>query len=255
MAWISNGSRSRPYSRDQRAAVAAGVHPAVAQPRRAAQRRLRVAADEDRNGPRGHGVQPDARDVVVPAAEREEAAAREPAQDLDHLVGPGTARRPVRAGQREVLRPRAQPDAEAQPVARQHRDRERGLRDQHRLSDRQLHHEGGEAQPLGDRAQRSDQRERVEERLVGEELAAAVGGIRVAAVGDLGIADAVGHHVRVPARGLRRRGERRVVGGIAHRLGVREAHAPSSSAAARTGAPAPRRPLPARSRSGDRAPA
>jgi len=92
------------------------------------------------------------------------------------------------------------------------------------VADRELQHERDEPDPLGDHPEGGDERERLQERLVLEELAAAVGIERVPAVGVLRVADAVGHHHRVEAGllgGQRQRGVERWVG---HRLRVTEPH-------------------------------
>jgi hypothetical protein len=123
-----------------------------------------------------------------------------------------------------VLPPRAGPDAQDEPVAGEHGGRGGLLGGQHRVADGELEHEGDEPQLAGDRAQGGDERERLEEGLVLEELAAAVGIERVPAAGVLRVADAVrDHHRREPGL-LGGAGQRGVEGRVGHRLGVAEPH-------------------------------
>ena len=58
---------------------------------------------------------------------------------------------PLLAAGDEVLGPGREADAEAEAVVAQHGHRRRLLRHEHRVPDRQLHHERREAQPLRDR--------------------------------------------------------------------------------------------------------
>jgi hypothetical protein len=98
--------------------------------------------------------------------ELEVTAGRQAAQDGDRLVHPTAAAGPVDAEHLVVLAPRADPGAEDEAAAGKHGGRGGLLGGQQWVADRQLEHERDEAQPAGDRAQRGDQRERLEEGLV-----------------------------------------------------------------------------------------
>ena len=234
-AWISNGSRSRPHSArscctrgiiaGELAGVATRMDPAVASLRGAAQRGRGVAADEDRD--RSCRDRRDLAAVELPqlAVVFEPAAGREAAHDVDRLVHTRAALLPRQAHRREVLGPRADADTETQPVVAEHRDARRLLRDQHRRADRELHDERREAQPARLRGEERDERERLDDRLVLEERAVAVGGVRIPRVGVRGEQHAVGDDERVESRVLGRAGQRREVRGIAEGLGVAESHA------------------------------
>ena len=159
--------------------VAARVHPAVAHARRPAQRDVGVAPDQDRERLARHRVDADARDVVVLPVELEEASREETAQDLDHLVHAPAPCLPVGPGHLEVLGPGRETHPEAEAVAGEHRHRGRLLGDQHGLPNGQLDDEGREPQALSHRAEGRDQREGLEERLVGQNAAVAVGRVGV----------------------------------------------------------------------------
>ena len=204
--------------------VSPAVQPAVAQPGGAAQGRVGVAADEDRDRRGRHRGDLDRRQVEDLPVVLEVASGREAAQDGDLLVQALAAGVPVHPEHLVVLAPGAGPDAQDEPVAGEHGGRGGLLGGQHRVADGELEHEGDEPQLAGDGAQGRDERERLEERLVLQELAAAVGIERVPAVGVLGIADAVrDHHRREPGL-FRGAGQRGVEGRVGHRLGVAEPH-------------------------------
>ena len=105
-----------------------------------------------------------------------------------------------------------------------------------RLADRELDHEGDEADAFGHRPHGRDERERLQEGLVLEELPAPVGVEGVGGVGDLGVADAVGHDHGVVAGLLGGAGQRQVVRRIRHRLRIRETHCTSPVRRPGTGA-------------------
>jgi hypothetical protein len=204
--------------------VPAAVQPAVAQPGGPAQGRVGVAADEHWDRRAGHRGDLDRRQVEDLPVVLEVAPGRQPAQDGDLLVHALPAGVPVHAEHLVVFPPRAGPDAQDQAVAGQDGRRGGLLGHQHRVADRELEHERDEPDPLGHRAEGGNERERLEEGLVLEELAAAVGIERVPAVGAARIADAVGHHHRGEPSllgGARQRGVERRIG---HRLGVAESH-------------------------------
>ncbi len=207
--------------------VSPAVHPAVAQAGGPAQRGVRVTADEHRDRLGGHRRDLDGGHGEALALELEVASPGQPAQDRDRLLQPAPAAGPVDAEHVVVLAPRAGADAQGQPVAGEHRRRGRLLGQQHRVADRRLHDERGEPQPAGHRAERGDQRERLEERLVLQELAAAVGVVRVGAGGVQRVADAVRYHHRVVAGLLGGAGQRRVERRVGHRLRVAEPHCAS----------------------------
>ena len=142
--------------------------------------------------------------VLVPVA------AHEAAQHVDHLVHALPALLPRDVHRREVFGPRADTHAEPQPVVAQHADARGLLGDEHDGSDRELQHERREEDALRAGREIRDERERLDDRLVLEERAVTVGGVRVERV-RLGREDeAVGHDERVVARvfgGLRERRE------------------------------------------------
>jgi hypothetical protein len=97
--------RQTPEIPDQEIMVPSRVHPPVAQARRTTQRRLGVAADQDGYRRRRHRTDLDARYPIVRPLELEVPAAQQAADDVDHLVHPLAARRPLRPRDGEVLRP------------------------------------------------------------------------------------------------------------------------------------------------------
>jgi hypothetical protein len=159
--------------------------------------------------------------------EFEPVAGGEAAHDGDHLVHARAAPLPGLPAQRVVFGPRAGADAEPEPPTGEHGHRGDRLGDQHRGADGQLEHEGGEAQPLGDRAHGRDERERLQERLLVEERTIAFRGVGILGVGDLGVADAVGDRERVKTGVLGGLRQREVEAGIDHGIGEGEAHASS----------------------------
>ena len=78
----------------------------------------------------------------------EPAAGHEAAQHVDHLVHALAAPLPRHVHRGEVLGPRADADAEPQPVVAQHRDARGLLGDEHDGPDRELQHERREADAL-----------------------------------------------------------------------------------------------------------
>ena len=166
----------------------------------------------------------DARDVVDLAVVLEPVAGEEPPHDGDALVGPLAAPLERDVAHLVVLRPRAGAHAERQAVVRQHSGGRGLLGDEHRMAHGELEHRDHEADAVGDRAHRRDDRERLEERLVLDEAPVAVSGVRVDRLGLGRVADAVGDQEPVEARRLRGLREREVVAGVGHRLRVGEPH-------------------------------
>ena len=80
---------------------------------------------------------------------------------------------------------------------------------------------------LGDRPHGRYQREGLEERFAVEELPGAVGIVRIAGIGLLGVADAVGHDHGVESGLLGGPGQGQVIRRIGHRFGIREPHGTS----------------------------
>jgi hypothetical protein len=183
-----------------------------------------VAADEDGDGGGRHRRDLDRRQVEDLPVILEVAAGGQAAQDGDRLVHPPPAAGPVHAEHLVVLAPRAGPRAQHEAAAGEHGRRRGLLGGQHRVADRQLEHERDEAQAAGDRTQRGDQRERLEEGLVLEDLSGAVRVERVGADRVPRVADAVRDDHRVVAGFLSRDGQGCVEKGLCHRFGVAEAH-------------------------------
>ena len=100
---------------------------------------------------------------------RDELPGGDATDDLDHLFHARLARRPLGPGAREILGPRRETDTE--PIVRHDRDRRGLFRYEHRLANRRLRDEGGEAQSLGHGAERRDQGEWLDERSASEEVA------------------------------------------------------------------------------------
>src|SRR2546423_4329370 len=98
--------------------LAAAVHPAVAAGR-AFECRFGVAADENRNRPIWRRRHFRFRDVVELAVEFEILAGRQSTDDLDAFIHSLAALRKWHTHQVVVLRPRAGPDAQSEPVAEQ----------------------------------------------------------------------------------------------------------------------------------------
>ena len=205
-------------------AVAAGVHPAVALEDGAAQGVVDVAADEQRDLLGRRRALLELVDLVELAVVPEELAGREAAQDVHALVHPLAALGPVDAEVGEVLGPRRDADAEAEPVVGEEGERRRLLGDQHRRPHRQLEHERREPQRRRHREQVGAEHHRLDELLAVEELPVAGVGVGVLRVGVLGVDQAVGHgHARV-AGGLRGLRQRCVELRLRHRLGIGEPH-------------------------------
>ena len=203
--------------------VAAAVHPAVGAGR-AAQRRVGVAADQDRNRLRRSGSHLRLGNVIELAVEFEVVAGGQPADDLDALVNSLAALGERDTHQLVVLGPRAGADAEPHPVADQRRQRTGLLGHQRRRPDRQLEDEEVESQRRRHRAEGGGQHERLDERLAVQEFAVAVGRVRILRVGLERIGDAVRNcHAGVPGcfGGLCQRNVKRRVG---HRLRIAEPH-------------------------------
>ena len=150
------------------------------------------------------------------------SAGHQAPHDGDLLVHALAAALPGDAADGVVLGPRARADPEHQAVAGQHGGRTDLLGDEHGLADGELDHEGDEANALGHRPHGGDQRERLEEGLVLEELPGPVGIERVGGVGHLGVADAVGHDDGVVSSFLGRPRQGEVVRRVGHRLRIRE---------------------------------
>ncbi len=204
--------------------VAARVDPAVAGASRAPQRDVGVTADQQRD--RGLGRRADLAPLELQhvAVVLEPVAGHEAPEHVDHLVHARTAPFPRDVHRREVLGPRADPDAEAQAVVAEHGDARGLLGDEDDGSHRELQHEGREADAVRLRREIGDEGERLDDRLVLEEGAIAVGRVRIERVG-LGREDqAVGHDEGVVAGLLGRLRERREEGGVAERLCIAEAH-------------------------------
>ena len=154
----------------------------------------------------------------------EPTACHEAAQHVDHLVHALAAPFPRHVHRREVLGPRADADAEPQAVVAEHADARGLLGDEHDGPHRELQHEGGEQDASRARGEVGDEGEGLDDRLVLEEGAVAVGGVRVERV-RLGREDqAVGHDERVVARVLGGLRERREERGVTEGLGVAESH-------------------------------
>jgi len=102
------------------------------------------------------------------------------------------------------------------------------------VSDRELHNERREAQPRRLRGKERDERERLDDRLVFEERAVAVVGVRILGVRLRREQHTVGDDERVEPRVLGRAGQGRKVRGIAKGFGVAESH--TRRLAIRTGA-------------------
>ena len=203
--------------------VAAAVHPAV-RACRAPQRRVGVAADQDRDRLCRGGSHLRLGYVVELAVELEVVAGRQSADDLDALVNSLAALGERDTHQLVVLGPRAGADAQAHPVADQRGKRTRLLGDQSRRPDRKLEDEEVEPQRGRYRAQGGGQHERLDERLAVQEFAIAVGRVRVLRVGLERIGDAVGNcHAGVPGR-LRGLCQRNVERRVRHCLRVAEPH-------------------------------
>ena len=98
--------------------VAAAVDPAVAAHRGPAQRRLGVAADEERQRPARDRALLDAGDVVDLAVVLEPVAGEQAADDVHALVGPLAPPLERHVAHLVVLRPRAGADAQREPVVR-----------------------------------------------------------------------------------------------------------------------------------------
>ena len=145
------------------------------------------------------------------------------AHDLDRLVEAGAAALPRLAHRHEVLGPRADADAEAAAGCRTARPRWPPAWPAAPRAHRRLEHERREPQALGDRRQPRDQGERLDDRLVLEELAVAVGRVRVAGVGRCRVDQAVRHGERVEPGLLGRLGQGGEERRVAERLGVGEA--------------------------------
>ena len=212
-------------------AVAAGVHPAVALDDGAAQGGVAVPADQQRDLLGGRGALLERRERVELAVVAEEVllvlGSGQAAQDVHALVHPLAAPRPRDAEGLEVLGPRGQPDAEAEPVAGQEGDRRGLLGDEHRRPHRQLQHERREPERRGDGREVGGQHHRLDELLVLEELPVAGVGVGVLRVRLLRVDQAVrDRHARVAGR-LGRLGQGCVVRRLGHRLGVGESHAPT----------------------------
>src|SRR5262245_47952382 len=97
--------RQTPEIPDQEIVLPSRVHPPVAQARRTTQRRLRVAADQDRYRRWRHRTDLDARHPIMRPLELEVPAAQQAADDGDHLVHPLATRRPLGPRDGEVLGP------------------------------------------------------------------------------------------------------------------------------------------------------
>src|ERR1700761_662114 len=104
--------------------VAPAVHPAV-EARRATQRGIVVAADQDRDGLGGGRAHLRLGNVVELAVEFEVFASGEALNDLDAFVHPLAALGEWDANQLVVLRPWAGAHAESEPIAGQRRQRTR----------------------------------------------------------------------------------------------------------------------------------
>jgi len=128
--------------------------------------------------------------------------------DLDELVHPPAAPGEWNVQQLVVLGPRAGADAEPESVVEQRGHRSGLLGHQRRRPDRQFEDEHVELQRRRDRAQGAGQHERLDDLLAVEELAVAVGGVRIRRVRFVGIGEAVrdGHGVKAgPLGRLRQR--------------------------------------------------
>ena len=186
-----------------------------------------MTADKDRHGTTRCRTHLYGRDVENFAVELEEAAGHEAAYDGDLSSMRLPRRSQGTPADLVVLGPRARADAEDEAVVGQDGGRAHLFGDQDRLADRQLDHEGDEADALGDRTHGRDDRERLEEGFVIEELAGAVGVERVRGVGDFGVADGVGDDEGVESGILGGPGQGQVVRGLDHGLRIREPHATS----------------------------
>ena len=185
MTWISNGSCSRPYSArsactlativGELAPVAARVDPAVAPPRGArsagaAWPPTRIGIGCAATGQILHRSSFQHLAVVL-----EPAAGGEAAHDVDRLVHAHAALLPRHAHRREVLGPRADADAEPQPVVASTAMLAACFATSTGGRIASFTHERREAQAGRLRREERDERERLDDRLVLEERAVAVG--------------------------------------------------------------------------------
>ena len=194
------------------------MHPSVSQASSPLERRFGMATDEYRHRMTGHRRHLHGRDVEDLAVVLEPPIRCQAAHDLDALVHPLSAPLPRHVGEGVILRPRAGAHAEHEPVTGQHGDRARLLGDQDRMPNRELDHERREPDAFGDGADSGDERERLDEGLVLQELPSPVGVVGVGGVRLPRVGQAVGHHEVVVPGLLDRLGQRRVEGRVDHRL-------------------------------------
>ncbi|SKI53463.1 Uncharacterised protein [Mycobacteroides abscessus subsp. massiliense] len=202
---------------------AAAVHPTVA-PGRASQRRIGMAADEDRDGCCGRGAHLGLGNVVELTVELEVVAGGKSLDDLDALVHTLAALGEWHIHQLIVLGPGAGAHAQAKAVTRQRRDGRGLLGHQRRRADRQLENEDVEPQRRGHGTKGRGEGQRFDKRFALEEFTVPVGRIRIFRVRLIGIRQAVGDGHAVISSGLGSLGQWDVVRGVGHRLGEGEPH-------------------------------
>jgi hypothetical protein len=173
------------------------MHPAVPGSCGAAEGRVAVAADEDRDGLARHGGDLDGREVEDLTVVLEVAAGGKAADDGELFVHATPSAIPGHAEDLVVFPPRAGPDAKDEPVPGEDGGRCRLLGHENGVAHGELEYIRDELQACGDGAEGGDEREGLEEGLVLEELSGAVGVERVPALGAFRVADAVGEHHRV----------------------------------------------------------
>ncbi|SKV46088.1 Uncharacterised protein [Mycobacteroides abscessus subsp. massiliense] len=199
------------------------MHPAIA-PRSAAQCGVGMSTDEDRDGLRRRGTHLGLGNVVELAVELEVVTGSQPPDDLDAFVHALATLGEGHVHQFVVLGPRTGTDAEPETVTRQCRNGRGLLGHQGGRADRQFEYEDVEPQRRGHRAERSRERQRLDERFVLQEFTVPIGRVRILRIRLVGIRQAVGDGHTVITGRLGRLGQGNVVRRIGHGLGEGEPH-------------------------------